>query len=110
MSVVAWVITRKDVDSVQEHARDGTVLPDPIVRPMAFVTLEDESGLLETTWFADSYRACGAVVEEGKPFWVQGKVAVDSGVVSLEVTSAWSIHRRKHTSTPLASPKALIPV
>ncbi len=47
--LVVWVITRKQVEAVQEKARDGSPLPAPVISPMAFVTLEDETGTLEST-------------------------------------------------------------
>ncbi len=73
VAILAWVITRKQVDAVQERGRDGKALPEPLIRPMAFGTLEDESGTVEATWFPDVYRACGPLIERGEPCWVQGQ-------------------------------------
>jgi DNA polymerase III alpha subunit len=56
---------------------------------MAFVTLEDDTGTLESVWFPHVYRACGPLIESGCPFWVQGKGSLDHGVISLEVVKAW---------------------
>jgi DNA polymerase-3 subunit alpha/error-prone DNA polymerase len=93
VSVLVWVITRKQVEAVQERNRDGTPLPEPLVRPMAFVTLEDETGLIESTWFPEPYRACGPLIEEGRPFWVQGRIVSDHGVAMMEVASGWAAVR-----------------
>ena len=88
VSLLVWVITHKQVEAVQERQRDGTPLPEPLVRPMAFVTLEDETGLLESTWFPESYQACGALTLAASPFWVHGRIMVEHGVATLEVSGA----------------------
>ena len=91
VTLLVWVITRKQVEAVQERARDGTALPEPVVSAMAFITLEDETGTLESTWFPEPYRSFGALVEDGRPFWVQARVAVDHGVAALEGVHAQRI-------------------
>jgi len=89
VTLLVWVITCKPVEAVQERGRDGAPLSDPLVRAMAFATLEDETGTLESTWFPEAYRTCGALIGAGCPFWVQGTGAVDHGVIGLEVARAW---------------------
>lgn len=86
ITVVAWVITSKQVLSTQTKARDGSTLVKPLMRPMAFVTLEDEHGIAESVWFPEVYHAHGAVINAGQPFLVTGKVVVEFGVATLEVT------------------------
>ena len=60
LTLLVWVITSKQVLSTQMRGRDGKALEKPSVRPMAFVTLEDEGGIAESVWFPDIYHACGA--------------------------------------------------
>lgn len=86
ITLVAWVITSKQVLSTQTKARDGRTLAKPEIRSMAFVTLEDDHGIAESVWFPDVYHAHGAVITAGKPFWITGKVMVEFGVATLEVT------------------------
>lgn len=85
MTVLVWVITSKQVLSTQTRARDGSTLDNPSIRPMEFVTLEDEHGIAESVWFPDVYHACGAAIDAGNPFWVTGIVTVEFGVATLEV-------------------------
>lgn len=74
VAVIGLPITRKQVDA---QTADG-------VQPMTFATLEDETGLIETVWFPDAYRAYGVLLESGSPLRVEGRLASDHGVVTLE--------------------------
>jgi DNA polymerase III alpha subunit len=56
-----------------------------MIRPMAFVTLEDEHGIAESVWFPEVYHAYGAVITAGRPFLVTGRVMVEFSVATLEV-------------------------
>ncbi len=81
--VIARCITRKQV--VATYDRAG---PAPRREPMAFVTLEDETGLLETVWFPEAYRRYGRLLEDaGAPLEVTGRVQVDHGCVALAIAS-----------------------
>jgi DNA polymerase III alpha subunit len=91
ITMLAWVITSKQVLSTQTRARDGSTLEKPSIRPMAFVTLEDEHGIAESVWFPEVYHAYGAAIDAGKPFWVTGVVMVEYGVATLEVTRVASL-------------------
>lgn len=91
--VLAWTITRKQVRSTQRRDREGNELANPLVRPMAFVTLEDEFALAESVWFADVYHRDGGVLEYPAPFWVRGKVVIEHGVATLDVSRAWRATR-----------------
>lgn len=91
ITVLAWVITSKQVLSTQARARDGSSLQQPSIRPMAFVTLEDEHSIAESVWFPDVYHACGAAIDAGRPFWVTGRVMVEYGVATLEVMRVSSL-------------------
>lgn len=80
VALTAWPLTRREVDA---HPRGGGQ-----VQPMSFVTLEDDTGLLETVWFPDTYRRCGVLLDTDQPLHVHGRVAVEFGVVTLEVEAA----------------------
>ncbi len=76
VTLIAWPITHKTVSA--------TTAGQPAA--MAFVTLEDESGLIETVWFPAVWQAHGILLETVQPLRVTGKVEVAWGVVSLTVT------------------------
>ena len=86
--LLVWVITRKQVEAVQAHDKNGTPLTEPKINSMAFITLEDDTGTIESTWFPEPYRRHGELSEKGQPFWITARVAVDHGETSLEVTEA----------------------
>ena len=76
------VITRKDVNAITRDQDDpGTAR----VEDMAFVTMEDETGLVETVWFPAVYRRHAVLLERGEPLLLTGVVDVDHGVVTLQV-------------------------
>lgn len=53
--------------------------------PMAFVTIEDETGLLETVWFPACYARYGWMLDAGSPCCLHGTVEVTYGVPALVV-------------------------
>ena len=57
-------------------------------RQMAFATLEDDTGLVETTWFPEAYRQAGMHLEAGTALLVGGVVQVEFGVHTLLVQRA----------------------
>jgi DNA polymerase III alpha subunit len=65
---------------------------------MAFVTLEDETGICESVWFPDAYRRCGIHSERGGPFRVRGRIAVDFGVPILQVDQAFAAEENRNIS------------
>ncbi len=83
--IFAWPITRKQVEAKAAH-RPGEAPPPPAA--MAFVTLEDETGLIETVWFPAVYRACGPLLERNGPLRLEGLVETDWGVATLTVLRA----------------------
>ncbi len=83
--VVAWCITRKQVSATYLRDAEGRTLEQPRFEAMSFVTLEDETGLLETVWFPDAYRRHGLLLERREPLRVGGLVAVEHGCVALTV-------------------------
>jgi DNA polymerase III alpha subunit len=62
---------------------------------MQFVTLEDESGLLESVVSAKFYEELGDPIQNPGPYLVEGSVAVDAGVPTLHIDSVKPFHRRE---------------
>jgi DNA polymerase III alpha subunit len=90
VTLIALAITRKQVVA---HTRGGAGEEGAPVRDeaMAFVTLEDESGLVETVWFPAVYRRCGVCLERAAPIRFSGRVLVEFGVVTVSVERAESL-------------------
>jgi DNA polymerase-3 subunit alpha/error-prone DNA polymerase len=82
--LVGIAITRKDVNAI---TRDENDPHKTHVEDMAFVTLEDETALVETVWFPAVYRRHAVLLERGEPLLVTGVVDVDHGVVTLQIHS-----------------------
>ncbi|MBW1820310.1 MAG: DNA polymerase III subunit alpha, partial [Deltaproteobacteria bacterium] len=53
--------------------------------PMEFLTFEDETGLVETTFFPKAYRRFCAMLGKDRPFILHGKVEEDFGAHTLTV-------------------------
>jgi len=67
-----WLITGK---RVQTRRGDS----------MEFLTFEDETGMVETTFFPETYRRFCHMVTRNRPYLLQGKVDSDWGAVMLTV-------------------------
>ena len=67
-----WLLTGKMVST-----KTGEV--------MEFLTFEDETGLVETTFFPDVYHRYAHLLSSGKPYLLKGIVASDYGAVTLTV-------------------------
>src|SRR5690606_24315522 len=65
------------------------------IEDMAFITFEDETGLIETTWFPEAYRPYAVLIEPQQPLLLRGVVEVDHGVVTVVVKSAEIVASRK---------------
>ena len=68
----------------------GWLLTGKLVRtksnePMEFLTFEDETGLVETTFFPRVYQQYTHLMRTGLPFWLYGRVEEDFGAVTLTV-------------------------
>lgn len=72
--VVLWLLTGKIVST-----RTGEV--------MEFLTFEDETGQVETTFFPQVYRAHAHLLKTGKSYLVSGMVEEDFGALTLTVSS-----------------------
>ncbi|MEW6262098.1 MAG: DNA polymerase III subunit alpha [Thermodesulfobacteriota bacterium] len=73
--VAGWLITGKLVST-----KDGA--------PMQFLTFEDETGLMETTFFPLVYRRFCHELDWGRPYVLAGRVEEEFGAVTLTVDQA----------------------
>ncbi len=62
--------------------------------PLQFLTLEDETGLLEAVLLPPTYRRLGERVVTPGPFLVEGKLQRQQGAMHLEVTAIAPFHER----------------
>ena len=79
--LAAWLVTGKVV-----HTRHGD--------PMEFLTFEDETGIVETTFFPEAYRRFCHMIDRNRPYLLAGKVEENWGAVSLTVDRVQAIERR----------------
>ena len=85
VSLSGSVVTRKQVTaSSAKHGRSA----------MAFVTLEDETGLIETVWFPQAYKTGGALLDRGTPVRIHGRIQREFGVATVQVEYAESLEWR----------------
>ncbi len=70
--LAAWLVTGKIV-----HTRHGD--------PMEFLTFEDETGIVETTFFPAIYRRFCHRIDRNRPYLLEGKVETNWGAVTLTV-------------------------
>ncbi len=69
----------------------GLLITGKVVRtkhnePMEFLTFEDETGLVETTFFPEAYHRFCALLDRSRPFILTGKAEEDFGALSLTVS------------------------
>jgi DNA polymerase-3 subunit alpha/error-prone DNA polymerase len=60
--------------------------------PMEFLTFEDETGLVETTLFPETYRRFCAILDKTRPFILSGKVEEDFGALTLTVNRVFALN------------------
>ncbi len=65
----------------------GKVVHTKQGEPMEFLTFEDETGRVETTFFPHAYRRFCSILDDSRPFIICGKVEEDFGAVTLTVNS-----------------------
>ncbi len=65
--------------------------------PMEFLTFEDETGLVETTFFPQAYRRFCAMLDRHRPYILTGKVDEDFGAVTLTVDRVAALRQNNHT-------------
>ena len=84
--LAGWLVTGKVV-----HTRHGD--------PMQFLTFEDETGIVETTFFPDSYRRFCHMLDRNRPYLLEGKVDANWGVATLTVDRVRAIGKRRSGNT-----------
>jgi len=80
VTLAGWLITGKQV-----RTKHGD--------PMEFLTFEDETGLMETTFFPKTYHRYCHMIDSGRPYLLTGKVEQDWGVCTLNVGKVVSLKR-----------------
>jgi DNA polymerase-3 subunit alpha/error-prone DNA polymerase len=73
--IAGWLVTGKVV-----HTKHG--------EPMEFLTFEDESGILETTFFPAAYHRLCDRLDQTRPFWLWGRLDEEYGAITLTVDEA----------------------
>ena len=76
--LAAWLVTGKVV-----HTRHGD--------PMEFLTFEDETGIVETTFFPHAYRRFCHTIDRNRPYLLSGMVEANWGAVTLTVDRVQTI-------------------
>jgi DNA polymerase-3 subunit alpha/error-prone DNA polymerase len=75
ITLAGWLITGKVVST-----KGGD--------PMEFLTFEDETGIVETTFFPEAYRRFCHIIDRQRPYLLTGKVEQDWGALTLTVEKA----------------------
>ena len=70
--LAGWLLTGKTVWTKSEE-------------PMQFLTFEDETGLVETTFFPRAYRRFAMMLDWSRPYLIEGRVEENFAVATLEV-------------------------
>ena len=83
ITFAGWLLTGKMVST-----KTGEV--------MEFLTFEDETGLVETTFFPETYKRYAHLLSSGKPYLLTGLVESDYGAITLTVhhLSALKAHQQ----------------
>ncbi len=68
--LAGWPVTRKEVLTARGEA-------------MEFVSFEDETAIYETVLFPEEYRSFSRVLDDVRPYIIEGTVESDQGAVSL---------------------------
>ena len=63
----------------------GKVVHTKHGEPMEFLTFEDETGLMETVFFPETYRRFCVILDKSRPFVLSGKVEEEFGAATLTV-------------------------
>ena len=72
----------------------GKVVHTKHGEPMEFLTFEDETGLVETTFFPNAYRRFCAILDPSQPFILHGKVEEDFGAITMTVEQVATLPKR----------------
>jgi DNA polymerase-3 subunit alpha/error-prone DNA polymerase len=79
--LAGWLITGKEVTT--KHGD-----------PMEFLTFEDETGIVETTFFPETYRRFCHMIDRRRPYLLTGKVEEDWGAITLTVDRVKRINEK----------------
>ncbi len=71
----------------------GKVVSTKTGDPMEFLTFEDETGIVETTFFPQTYRRFCHIIDRQRPYLLTGKVEADWGAITLTVDKVEKIQR-----------------
>jgi DNA polymerase-3 subunit alpha/error-prone DNA polymerase len=71
----------------------GKVVSTKTGDPMEFLTFEDETGIVETTFFPQAYRRFCHIIDRQRPYLLTGKVEEDWGAITLTVDQVERIMR-----------------
>ncbi|MGB2927880.1 MAG: DNA polymerase III subunit alpha, partial [Desulfobacterales bacterium] len=71
----------------------GKVVHTQYGEPMEFLTFEDQTGLVEATFFPKAYRRFCTILDPNRPFMLYGKVEEDFGAVTMTVERVDCIQR-----------------
>ena len=80
VNLAGWLITGKVVTT--KHGD-----------PMEFLTFEDETGIVETTFFPETYHRFCHMIDHRRPYVLTGKVEEDWGAITLTVDQVQRIAR-----------------
>ena len=62
-----------------------TAWSDKRCKRMEFLTFEDETGIVETTFFPQTYHRFCHMIDRNRPYLLSGKVEEDWGAITLTV-------------------------
>ena len=82
----------------------GKVVGTSKGEPMEFVTFEDETGIVETTFFPDTYRRFCHLLDHHFPYILEGLVEEDFGALTLTVERVESLRPLQESSRSTARP------
>jgi len=85
--IAGWLITGKMVST--KHGE-----------PMEFLTFEDETGLVETTFFPEAYDRFCRMLDADRPYILEGRVEEEFGAVTLTVDRVKRVSRRPIRRAP----------
>ena len=68
--------------------------------PMEFITFEDETGLMECTFFPETYRRFCHMLDHQHPYVIEGKVEEDYGAFTITVDAVSRIEFNQERFNP----------
>jgi DNA polymerase-3 subunit alpha/error-prone DNA polymerase len=74
--------------------------------PMEFITFEDETGLMECTFFPETYRRFCHMLDHQRAYFIEGKVEEDYGAFTITVDAVSRIDASSACERPGATPNS----